>query len=99
MLNDQEREMLREVQRQLVLSDPRFARSFDALDARHSSCSFPWAYTIPGLAYTTVMILAVVLGLLMLVAGAPGTALAFAALAATTRAVRRHQYGDSGRPE
>jgi hypothetical protein len=60
MLSDRERETLREVQRQLVSEDPSFARSFDALGKRDSSCRLSWAYTMPGWAYTTALVVAVV---------------------------------------
>jgi hypothetical protein len=98
VLSDRERETLREVQRQLVSEDPRFARSFDAVGKRDSSCSLKWAYAMPRWAYTTAMVVTVMLSLLMLVTGGPGTALAFAALATMISAVRRHR-DNTGWPE
>ncbi len=81
MLSDRERESLREVQRRFVTEDPRFAASFNAARPGASSYSVQWAYTLPSWAYTTAMIVAVALGVLMLMAGAPGSALAFVTLA------------------
>jgi hypothetical protein len=89
MLSDRERETLREVQHRFVTEAPRFAASFNAVWPGASSYSVQWAYTLPSWAYTTAMIAAVALGVLMLMAGAPGSALVFAALATAISLLRR----------
>jgi Protein of unknown function (DUF3040) len=91
MLSDRERETLREVQHRFVTEDPRFAASFNAVGPGASSFSVQWAYTLPSWAYTTAMIVAVALGVLMLMAGAPGSALVFAALATAISLLRRRR--------
>jgi hypothetical protein len=91
MLSDRERETLREVQNRFVTEDPRFAASFNAVRPGASSYSVQWAYTLPSWAYTTAMIVAVVLGVLMLMAGAPGSALVFAVLATAISLLRRRR--------
>jgi hypothetical protein len=91
MLSDRERETLREVQHRFVTEDPRFAASFDAVGPDASSYSVQWAYTLPSWTYTTAMSVAVALGVLMLMAGAPGSALVFAALATAISLLRRRR--------
>jgi hypothetical protein len=98
MLSDRERETLREVQFQFVTEDPRFAASFNAIEPRASTHSVQWAYTLPDWAYTTAMFGAVAFGVLMLIAGAPGTALVFAALATAISLLRRRR-DQTGRRE
>jgi hypothetical protein len=89
MLSDREGETLRAVQRQFDTEDPDFARSFEAVGRPDSHCSLQWVYGMPGWAYTTALVLAVALGVLMLLVQAPGTAFGFAALATTITVVRR----------
>jgi hypothetical protein len=91
MLSDRERETLREVQHRFVTEDPRFAASFNAVEPGASSYSVQWAYTLPSWAYTIAMSVAVALGVLMLMAGAPGSALVFAALATAISLLRRRR--------
>jgi hypothetical protein len=91
MLSGRERETLREVQHRFVTEDPRFAASFDAVGPGASSYSVQWAYTLPGWAYTTAMSVAGALGVLMLMAGAPGSALVFAAAATAISLLRRRR--------
>jgi hypothetical protein len=91
MLSDRERETLREFQHQFVTEDPRFAASFNAVSPGASSFSVQWAYTLPSWAYTTATSVAVALGVLMLMAGAPGSTLVFAALATATSLLRRRR--------
>lgn len=98
MLSDRERQMLDEVQRRFVTEDPRFAASFDRVGPGASSYSVRWAYTLPSWAYTTAMFVAAAFGVLMLIAGAPGTALAFAALATAISLLRRRR-DQTGRRE
>ncbi|HEX2299942.1 MAG TPA: DUF3040 domain-containing protein [Pseudonocardiaceae bacterium] len=81
MLSDREREVLDEVQHRFVIEVPRFAASFNGAWLDESSYSIQWAYTQPSWAYTTAMIVAVASGVVMLMAGAPGSALVFATLA------------------
>lgn len=96
MLSDQEREALRELQRQFDAEDPDFSRSFDDV-GQHSTFSLQRAYTMPRWAYTTAIGVAVALGMLMLMARAPGTALLFAALATIISMIRRHRDDPPGR--
>ncbi|MDN5917139.1 MAG: DUF3040 domain-containing protein [Pseudonocardia sp.] len=80
MLSDHERKALREVERQFMAQDPDFIRSFEA--AEHpSTYSIQWIYEMPWLAYRIAIGMAVVLGFLMMISGAPWTAILFAALA------------------
>jgi DUF3040 family protein len=73
--------VLDEVQHRFVTEDPRFAASFSGVWLGESSYSVQWAYTLPSWAYTTAMIVAVASGVVMLMEGAPGSALVFATLA------------------
>lgn len=96
MLSDRERNTLREVQRQFDAEDPNFSRSFVDV-GQHSTYSFQWAYAMPRWAYTTAIVVAVALGLLMLLARAPGTALLFAALATMIAMIRSGRDDPAGR--
>ena len=84
MLNDHERETLREVERQFLVEDPEFTRSFatraQRLERRH----------LDGGLVKIAIVAAVLLGALMLVAGSPGGAVAFAAGAALIWLARQH---------
>jgi Protein of unknown function (DUF3040) len=91
MLSDRERPTLDEVQRRFATEDPRFSASFNRARPGASSYSVQWAYTLPSWAYTTAMIVAAAFGVLMLMAGAPGTALVFAALATSISVLRRRR--------
>jgi len=91
MLSDRKRETLREVQRRFVTEDPRFAASFNAVRPRASTYSVQWAYTLPSWAYTTAMFVAVAFGVLMLLPGAQGIALVFAALATAISVLHRRR--------
>ena len=93
MLSDREMETLREVQRQLVAEDPDFARSFEAVGRPDSHYSLHW---VPGWVYTTALVVAVALGVLMLLVHAPGTALGFGALATMIAAVRSRRNAEGG---
>lgn len=88
MLSDHEREALQEIQRQLLVEDPDFARSFEMAGQRSPHSRHRRACTVS-------VVLALVLSLLMLIAGLPGTALLLAAGAALI-AVARHRWDDSG---
>ena len=74
MLSNHERKALREIQRQLVIDDPEFERSFRA-------AAVPPPPDHRRLIYTIVIILAALLAVLMVLAGSPGGSLAFAAIA------------------
>lgn len=88
MLSDRERETLQEIQRRLQVEDPDFARSFEPTEHRSPHDRHRRACTVS-------VVLALVLSLLMLVAGLPGSALLLAAGAALI-AVARHLWDDSG---
>jgi hypothetical protein len=91
VLNDHERKTLREVERQFLVEDPEFARSFatraQRLERRH----------LDGGLVKIAILAAVLLGALMLVAGSPSGALAFAAGAALIWLARRHSNDPPGR--
>ena len=88
--------MLRDVQRRFDAEDPAFSRSFDDVGGP-STYSFRWAFTLPRRACTTAIVVAVALGVLMLLARAPGTALLFAAPATTFSMIRRSRDDSAGR--
>lgn len=69
MLSDHERRTLRELERQLLDDDPGLHRSFDARAQRLGRSPL-------GLPATIAIAVAMVLGAVLLVAGAPGAALA-----------------------
>lgn len=98
MLSDRERETLREVQCQLMTEDPDYAQSFEAVGRPDSHYSLHWMYGMPGWVYTTALVVAVALGVLMLLVQAPGTALGFTALATMIAAVRSRR-NDAGGPD
>lgn len=87
MLSDHERETLQEIQRQLLVEDPDFARSFEVAGQRSP-------HRCHRRACTAGVVLALVLSVLMLVAGLSGSALVLAAGAALI-AVARHRWDDS----
>ncbi|ONI92119.1 hypothetical protein ALI22I_05775 [Saccharothrix sp. ALI-22-I] len=76
MLSDHEQETLREIQRQLVVDDPDFERSFRALDAPEPTptAGRRWLYPM-------VIAIASLLAILMLLAGSPGSALGYGLVA------------------
>jgi Protein of unknown function (DUF3040) len=84
VLNDHERKTLREVERQLVVEDPEFIRSFatraQRLERRHPEGELAKIF----------LVAALLLGALMLMAGSPGGALAFAAVAVLIWVARQH---------
>jgi hypothetical protein len=92
VLNDHERETLREVERQFLVEDPEFTRSFDAraqrLQRRH----------LDGGLVKIFLVAAVLFGALMLLAGSPSGALAMAALAGLIWLARRRSNGTPSRP-
>lgn len=89
MLSDNEQKTLREVERQFMADDPEFPRRFDRVGQQHSTYSLQWAYAMPRWAYTTAIVAAVTLGVLMMVVRLPGAALVFAALATIIAVVRK----------
>jgi hypothetical protein len=98
VLSDREQQALREVQRHLMAEDPEFARSFDVAGRRDSTYSVQRVYSMPRWVYTTAVVVAAALGVLMLVVSGPGTALILAVLATTIFTVRRRR-GAPGRRE
>lgn len=80
MLSDHERKTLREIQRQMVVDDPDFERSFRTLAA-----SPPDPTAIPPAqlrwAYTVVTVIAIFLATVSLLAGSVGGTLAFSVIA------------------
>lgn len=89
MLSDHERKTLREVELQLLL-DPNLARAFETTARRSPHDRRRRAYTVS-------IVLTLALCLLMLVAGAPGTALVLAAGAGVIFMARR--WDDPARPD
>ena len=86
MLSDRERETLHEIQRHLIVEDPDFERSFRAFEAPASSAHHRWVYT-------TLVVVTAVLAPLLLLAGSPGGAVAFAIVAGTLWWTRHLEYG------
>ena len=86
MLSDHEWRTLREVERRFLTEDPEFTRSF-ATRAQHLGR----AQGCVGI--KIFLVAAVLLGALMLVAGSPSGALAFAAVAGLTWLTRRRWNG------
>ncbi len=78
MLNDHERKTLREFERQFQVEDPDFTRSFDTRAQRLHRRQLDGAW------FQIAIVAAVLLGAIMLVAGSPSGALAFAAVAGLT---------------
>lgn len=99
MLSDHEWKALREVERQFMADDPTFPRSFDDVGQPPSTCSLQWAYAWPRWVYTTATAVAVGLGVLMIVARAPGTAMVFALLATMIAMARSHRDEPGQREE
>jgi Protein of unknown function (DUF3040) len=95
MLNDRERETLRDVQSRFMAEDPDFARSFETVGRPGSDYSLQWMHEMPPWVYTTAFVVAVTLAALMLLAQAPGTAFWFAVVA-TAIGVARHRRNDAG---
>ncbi|GAB1516143.1 DUF3040 domain-containing protein [Actinophytocola sp. KF-1] len=75
MLSDHERKTLREIQRQLVVDDPDFERTFRTLAAPAPGPTLRW-WT-----YTAVIVIAAVLATVSLLAGSVGGTLAFSVIA------------------
>ncbi len=74
MISDHEQRKLRELERRLLDDDPEFPRSFDARARRLGRARL-------GPADKAVMATVLALGTILLVAGAPGAALALATVA------------------
>lgn len=89
MLSDYEQERLRALERQLLADDPAFTRSFDTragqLRRQHRDSVF-----------TIAIMAAVLLGALLLLAGSPAGALAFA-VAAGLLWLTRQRHNDPTR--
>lgn len=92
MLSDHERKALREVERQFMAQDPDFTRSFDTT-GQPSTYSIQWIYEMPWWAYRIAIGLAVALGFLMMIAGAPWPAILFAALAVLFSTIQHRRSG------
>jgi hypothetical protein len=92
MLSDHEWDTLREVERQFLTEDPAFTRSFDTrarrLRRRH----------LDSASVKIAIMVAVLLGALMLMAGSPGGALAFAAATGLIWLAWWHSNDPSRRP-
>jgi len=84
VLNDHERKTLGEVERQFQVEDPEFTCSFDTRAQRLGRRHLDEAW------FQIAMVAAMLLGALMLVAGSPSGALAFAAGAALIWLARQH---------
>jgi len=92
VLSDHERKTLREVERQILAEDPEFTRSFDmgAQRLRRERRD--------GASVKIAIVTAVLLGALMLMAGSPTGALAFAAATGLIWLAWRHSNDPSRRP-
>lgn len=89
MLSDHERHALREIQRQLVIDDPDFERSFRALETATPPTPRRWVWTV-------VIVIAALLATIMLLAGSPGGALIVTLVAGSVWLIRhlRSSGGD-----
>jgi hypothetical protein len=99
VLSDHDRETLREIQRQLFVNDPDFERSFRALDAQpctRPAASAPESPPAPSgeyrWVYTTVIVIAGLLAVLLQLAGSFGGALAFTVIAGSMWLVRHLEH-------
>lgn len=90
MLSDHERKTLREVERQFMLEDPDFARSFEAAEQRSPHEHHRMIVKIS-------IVVAVLLSALMLAIESLSGALAFAAATGVIWVVWRHSDDTSGR--
>ncbi|MBW0101805.1 DUF3040 domain-containing protein [Pseudonocardia sp. KRD291] len=97
MLSDHERKALQEVERQFMAQDPDFTRSFDTA-RQPSTYSIQCIYEMPWWAYRIAIGLAVALGFLMMLSGAPWTAILFAGLAVLFSVVQKRR-SEPGRRE
>jgi hypothetical protein len=92
VLSDRERKTLLELERGLAAEDPEFARSFEApahggVGAHPPRGGHSWGYPV-------TIVVAVLLGVLMFLAGSPVSALACAAVAGAAWLMRRLGGGD-----
>lgn len=93
MLSDYERKTLREIQRQLLVEDPNFERSFRAIEA-------PASRSHRERAYTAGIVIAALLAVVGLLVGSPGGVLAFSLIAVSVWFAKHHRDGDAaGEPE
>jgi hypothetical protein len=85
VLDDREREALHEIQRQLLVEDPGFARSFDtetqALNTNPQRLH-RGSPDVTRRTYTILLVLSSMYGVILLLAGSPTSALMLAAMAA-----------------
>lgn len=86
MLNDHERESLRDIQRQLFVEDPDFERSFRALEAPPPRKHRRWLYTAG-------IVVAALFATVSVLAGSVGGALAFTVVAGSLWFAEHHEEG------
>ena len=91
MLNDHERETLREVERQFLVEDPDFTRSFATRAQRLER------RRLDGELVKIFLVAAALLSALLLVAGSPSGALAFAAVTGVIWLTRQRSNTTPGR--
>jgi hypothetical protein len=94
MLSNNERERLHELERQLIVDDPDFERSFHELGA-----ASPEPPALRRLGYTAVIVVATFLALLMLVAGSPGGAFVFGLVAGSVWLAQYFHDAANRKPE
>ncbi|MEO3789484.1 DUF3040 domain-containing protein [Nonomuraea sp. B10E15] len=96
MLDDHERETLRDIQRRLRVDDPDFAKSFGTGTRRLRRAA---ATDLSRRAYTAMLVVSSGFGVILLLAGSPFLALLFAALAVWVWYARaQRDENDGGRP-
>ncbi|MEU8398327.1 DUF3040 domain-containing protein [Nonomuraea sp. NPDC048892] len=88
MLDDYEREALREIQRQLLVEDPDFAKSFSTDAQRLHRAATP---DLSRQAYTVMRVFSSAFVVILLLAGSPFLALLFAALTMWIWYARSHR--------
>lgn len=92
MLSDHERKALREIQRQLLVEDPNFERSFRAIEA-------PTSRSHRELAYPAGIVIAALLAVVGLLVGSPGAVVAFSVIAVLVWFAKHRRNSAAGEPE
>ncbi|MEV4078281.1 DUF3040 domain-containing protein [Nonomuraea fuscirosea] len=91
MLDDYEREALREIQHQLLVEDPDFAKSFGTDAQRLHRAATP---DLSRRAYTVMLVFSSAFAVILLLAGSPVLAVLFAALTGWVWYARSHRSAD-----
>jgi hypothetical protein len=93
MLSERERERLRDIERRFQVEDPEFAQSFQARERVRQDDRERWGYHERRAAAKIAVLVAVLLGSLMLVAGSLSGAFAVAAATGLVWVAWRNSHG------